>query len=215
MLDDDSTDGTADVVRAAAAGDPRLRVITGIRRPPGVLGKPHACAQLAARGAGEVLVYVDADVVLAPHAVAAAVALMRGPPPVDLFCPWPRQVAEGPAGRLVQPLLAWSWWTRCRCGRRALPRPSMAAANGQFLLVDAGALRRAGGWQAVAGEVLDDIGLARAVRAVRGPHRHRRRLDAGHLPDVRDGPRAARRATASRCGRRSAPAGGARRSRRR
>ncbi len=44
----------------------------------------------------------------------------------------------------------------------------MAAANGQFLLIEADALARAGGWQAVAGAVLDDIGMARAIRAAGG-----------------------------------------------
>ncbi|MEU0494095.1 glycosyltransferase family 2 protein [Mycobacterium sp. NPDC006124] len=169
VLDDGSTDGTADVVRAAAGPDPRVRVIAGTAPPGDALGKPHACAQLAAAARGETLVYVDADVVLAPHAVAAAVAVLRGPQPLDLLCPWPRQVATGPLGRLVQPLLAWSWSTTLplRLAERSA-RPSMAAANGQFLLVDAASLRRAGGWQSVSGAVLDDIGLARAVRSTGG-----------------------------------------------
>lgn len=169
VLDDRSGDGTAEVVRAAAGTDPRLRVLTGTPPPPGVLGKPHACAQLAAAARGEILVYVDADVVLAPRAVAAAVAVLRGPQPLDLLCPWPRQAATGLLGRLVQPLLAWSWLTTLplRIAERSL-RPSMAAANGQFLLVEAGVLADAGGWQTVSGAVLDDIGLARAIRAAGG-----------------------------------------------
>jgi GT2 family glycosyltransferase len=169
VLDDGSTDGTAGVVRAAAGGDARLRVLTGIDPPPGVLGKPHACAQLAAAARGAILVFVDADVVLSPHAVAAAVAVLREPPALDLLSPWPRQIAAGVAGRLVQPLLAWSWLTTLplRIAERS-SRPSMAVANGQFLVIDAGALGRAGGWPAVSGEVLDDIALARAVRAAGG-----------------------------------------------
>ena len=169
VLDDGSTDGTAQVVGAVAGADARLRVLTGTPPPPGALGKPHACAQLAAAAGGETLVYVDADVVLAPHAVAAAVAVLRGPRPLDLLCPWPRQMSAGLLGRLVQPLLAWSWLTTLplRVAERSA-RPSMAVANGQFLLVDAVALARAGGWQSVSGAVLDDIGLARAVRAAGG-----------------------------------------------
>ncbi len=169
VLDDGSTDGTADVVRAVAASDPRLSVLTGSPPPPGFLGKPHACAQLSAAARGEILVFVDADVVLAPHAVAAAVALLRGPRPLDLLSPWPRQVVAGWSGRLIQPLLAWSWLTTLplRVAERSR-RPSMAAANGQFLVIDAAALARTGGWRAVGGEVLDDIGMARAIRAAGG-----------------------------------------------
>lgn len=169
VLDDRSTDRTAEVVRAAAGSDPRLRILNGTAPPHEVLGKPHACAQLAAAARGEILVYVDADVVLAPRAVAAAVAMLRGPQPVDLLCPWPRQVTTGTLGRLVQPLLAWSWLTTLplRIAERS-GRPSMALANGQFLLVDDAVLARAGGWRTVSGAVLDDIGLARAIRAAGG-----------------------------------------------
>jgi hypothetical protein len=143
--------------------------LPGTPPPHAALGKPHACAQLAAAARGEILVYVDADVVLARRAVAAAVAVLRGPQPLDLLCPWPRQVATGLLGRLVQPLLAWSWLTTLplRLAERS-GRPSMVVANGQFLLVDAAALARAGGWQSVSGAVLDDIGLARALRAAGG-----------------------------------------------
>ncbi|ULP34613.1 glycosyltransferase [Mycolicibacterium rufum] len=165
VLDDGSTDGTADVVRRAAGDDPRLAILTGSATPPGWLGKPHACAQLTAAARGEILAFVDADVVLAPDAVAAVATLLRGPRALALVSAWPRQVAVGVLGRLVQPLLAWSWLTTVplRVAERSR-RTSMAVANGQFLVVDAAALARAGGWQAVAGEVLDDIGLARAVR---------------------------------------------------
>lgn len=169
VLDDGSTDGTAEAVRRAADDDPRLKILTGSPTPPGWLGKPHACAQLTAAARGEMLAFVDADVVLAPDAVAAAAALLRGPRALALVSAWPRQVAVGVLGRLVQPLLAWSWLTTLplRLAERSR-RPSMAVANGQFLMVDAAALARAGGWQAVAGEVLDDIALARAVRTAGG-----------------------------------------------
>jgi Glycosyl transferase family 2 len=168
VLDDGSTDGTADVVRAVTGADPRLRVLTGTPPRRGVPGKPHACAQLAAAARGAVLVFVDADVLLAPHAVAAAVAeLRRGR--LDVLSPWPRQVAEGTAPRLVQPLLQWSWMVSLPLRRaERSPRPALCAANGQFLVVDAGALARAGGFDAVAAAVLDDLAVARAVKRAGG-----------------------------------------------
>jgi hypothetical protein len=165
VLDDGSTDGTADVVRRVAGSDPRVRLVTGEPLPDGWWGKPWACAQLADTVPdADVLVFVDADVVLAPRAVASAVALLRWAG-LDLVSPYPRQVAGSAAERLVQPLLQWSWLTTLplRVAERS-PRPSLAAANGQLLVVDAGAYRRSGGHRAVRAEMLEDIGLLRAVK---------------------------------------------------
>jgi len=164
VLDDGSTDGTADVARRVAAGDPRVRLLAGPPLPPGWLGKPYACHQLAGAARGDVLVFADADVVLAPHAVAATVALLRWAA-LDLVSPYPRQIAETVAERMVQPLLQWSWMTFLPLRRAEnSPRPSLAAANGQLLAVDTAAYRAAGGHSAVRGEVLDDIALLRAMK---------------------------------------------------
>ncbi|MCU1693774.1 MAG: family 2 glycosyl transferase [Frankiales bacterium] len=162
VLDDGSTDGTAEVVRSLG-----VEPLTGAALPPGWLGKPHACWQLAARATGEVLVFVDADVVLAPHAVAATVALLDDAG-LDLVSPYPRQEAPG-ATRLVQPLLQWSWLTflPLRVAERS-PRESLSAANGQLLAVRRDAYDRAGGHAAVRDAVVEDVELLRAVKRAGG-----------------------------------------------
>lgn len=166
VLDDASTDRTSTVVTAAAAGDPRLTLVQGTEEPPpGWLGKPWACARLAGHARGTVLVFVDADVTLTPDAIASAVNTMRGNG-FDLISPYPRQEAHGLVPRLVQPLLEWSWLTTLPLGvAERSRRPSLSAANGQFLVVDAAAYRRIGGHAAVRGQVLEDIALMRAMKA--------------------------------------------------
>ncbi|MCW2598272.1 MAG: hypothetical protein JWM02_101 [Frankiales bacterium] len=169
VLDDGSTDGTADRVTAIAAGDARVVLLEGRPLPEGWLGKPHACQQLAdaASPASEVLVFVDADVVLAPHAVAATVATLLDTG-LDLVSPYPRQEAPG-ATRLVQPLLQWSWLTflPLRLAERS-SRPSLSAANGQLLAVRRSVYDRIGGHAAVRDQVLEDVALLRAVKRVGG-----------------------------------------------
>jgi hypothetical protein len=167
VLDDGSTDGTAEVARAAAAGDPRVRVLEGRPLPPGWLGKPHACQQLAEAAGGDVLVFVDADVRLAPGGLARTVALLDAAG-LDLASPYPRQLADGLGLRLLQPLLQWSWLTFLPLRLAERGPVSMTAANGQLLAVRVPAYRAAGGHGAVRTEVIEDLALARAVKAAGG-----------------------------------------------
>lgn len=173
VLDDCSTDGTRAAADAVALDDPRVLVRTGAPPPAGWLGKPWACTQ-AVRAAGEqhgaagVLAFVDADVRLEPAALVASVALLRGAG-LDLVSPYPRQEAHGLGERLVQPLLQWSWTSTLplRLAERS-PRPSLSAANGQLLVVDAACYDAVGGHGAVRGEVLEDVALVRVVKRAGG-----------------------------------------------
>ena len=165
VLDDGSSDNTLDVVRGIVGKDPRVRLLVGGPLPAGWLGKPHACQQLADAATGEALVFVDADVVLTPHAVAATVGMLAE---LDLASPYPRQSAPG-ATRLVQPLLQWSWLTflPLRLAEQSA-RPSLAAANGQLLAVRRRTYDLAGGHAGVRDQVVEDVALVRAVKAVGG-----------------------------------------------
>ncbi len=162
VLDDGSTDGTAEIARSAGA-----TAITGAPLPEGWLGKPFACQQLAdaADPSSTVLVFVDADVVLAAGAVGAAVGALGD---LDLVSPYPRQQMPG-ATRLVQPLQQWSWLTflPLRWAEASL-RTSLTAATGQFLVVRRAAYDRAGGHAAVRDQVAEDLALLRNVKRAGG-----------------------------------------------
>jgi glycosyltransferase involved in cell wall biosynthesis len=170
ILDDASTDGTYEAALDAIADDERFTVLRSAAHPaPGWTGKAAACARLAARTDAAALVFIDADVRLAPHAIAAAVTELRRRG-AGLVSAWPEQEAGSTAERLIQPLLAWSWASTLPVGpaNHSL-RPSTAVACGQFLAVDAEAYRAGGGHAAVAASATEDLDLARAIR--RAGHR--------------------------------------------
>ena len=166
VLDDRSSDGTAQVVRHHL-DDPRMRLVTSAGEPPpGWLGKTWACHQLAQQASGNVLVFVDADVVLDPGALArVASGLAAGD--LDAVSPYPRQVSVTWAERIVQPLLQWSWATLLPLrAAETSDRTSLVAANGQLLAITRSAYDACGGHEAIRGEVLDDVALFRALKRV-------------------------------------------------
>ncbi|MBU6245196.1 MAG: glycosyltransferase [Actinomycetales bacterium] len=182
VLDDGSTDETAMV--ASAFADPRLTVLVEADVPPpaGWLGKPWACMRLAERATGSALVFVDADVEVAPNGIAAAVQAMRAAD-LALVSPYPRQLADSPLERLVQPLVTWSWAATMPVGwAERSTRPSLSAANGQFLAVDATAYRAINGHASVGGEVLEDIAL---MRAIKRSGQHAATLDGSQIAQCR------------------------------
>ena len=172
VCDDHSTDATADAL-AAFAEDPRVRVISGADLPDGWLGKPWACQQLrAAAGNAQVLVFIDADVRLHPRAVASSIAALRKHN-LSLVSPFPRQLYRGFWLSLFQPMLQWSILAMLPLRIMELRArwkvfASLAAANGQFLVIDAGDYDRASGHESVRGEVVEDVMLARSIKAAGG-----------------------------------------------
>jgi len=165
VLNDGSTDRTREEIDAVT--DDRVQALhePDAPLPHGWLGKPWACARAADHATGSILVFVDADVELVPTALVSAIRALRSND-MDMVAPYPRQIATTALARLVQPLIPWSWATTVPLAwARKSQWPSMSAANGQFLVIDAEAYRAIGGHRAVATEVLEDIALMRAIRA--------------------------------------------------
>jgi chlorobactene glucosyltransferase len=165
LLDDQSSDGTAAVARRAAAGDTRLRIIDGQPLPPGWLGKNWACHQLSQAAAGDLLLFSDADVHWQPGGLGALIdgaARLEA----DMGTVWPTQQTVTWSERLVVPLMALAILGYLPIiAVHYLPWPAFAAANGQCLLFRRAAYERVGGHAAVAGEVVEDVVLARRIKA--------------------------------------------------
>lgn len=83
---------------------------------------------------------------------------------LQLASPYPRQLAHGAVERLAQPLVTWSAFTTLPMALARTGNPAISAAIGQFLVVDTAAYRDAGGHEAVAGEVVEDVEVLRALK---------------------------------------------------
>ena len=170
VLDDRSTDGTGEILARLAAEDSRLTVINGVELPEGWLGKPHALHRAQAHATGDWLLFLDADVVLAPlgprRLVGRTIALGA-------------QMASG-LGRLVVDSF-WERVVQTRMGSIIAggnplaevndPEHERALANGQCILFSRAAYDQMGGHEAIKSSVLDDVDLAKRAKALGVPYR--------------------------------------------
>jgi hypothetical protein len=175
VVDDASTDDTAARVLAAARDDHRIRLHTAPPLPPGWAGKMHACAEGARHARGDILLFLDCDVRVEPHAVAAMAGSVHRSG-VALASFFPRQHTPTFGEALLIPLIhvVLMGWLPIWLARR-FRHPAFGAGCGQAIAVDAAAYRQAGGHRAIAGSWHDGLHLPRAFRR------------AGLATDIHDG----------------------------
>ncbi|MEI6161364.1 MAG: glycosyltransferase family A protein, partial [Roseococcus sp.] len=175
VMDDGSTDDTAQIVARYAARDARVRLVQAPSLPPGWTGKVHACARLAEAATGTHFLFIDADVRLAPHA-AAAIAAHSAANNIAMVSGVPRQIIKGLGEGLTVPFINFLLICYLPFGGRAIQRkPSLAAACGQLILVERRAYVGIGGHAAIKGVLHDGIALARRFR------------EKGHDTEIVDG----------------------------
>jgi len=163
LLDDNSEDQTLELLQRFTQADSRFTVIKGAVLKDKWIGKTWALQQLFEEAKEEILVSIDADVRLGNDAINKAVTAMNDAR-LDFVSPYPRQIAQRFAERLIQPLLQWSWLTTVPLRyAEASGQQSMAVANGQFFVVRRSALAAIGGYQSVKHAVIDDVFLAREL----------------------------------------------------
>ena len=182
-IDDRSADGTGEALDRLAAETPRLESIHikpgGL--PPGWLGKSHALHVGAERATGDWLLLVDSDVTLQPDALRRALALALARE-YDALTILTRLETSGFWDALLLPVLAASWASIFAVSLTNDDRRSTAAANGQFFLIRAAAYRDVGGHAAVRDRIVEDVELARKLKAA---GRRVRFFSGAHLASTR------------------------------
>ena len=164
VLDDSSTDRTAEIVRAAALQDPRLRLETAPPLPAGWNGKQHACWVLASLAKYDVFCYLDADVRLGPDALQKMLTELH-PDSTGMVTGFPRQETKTFLESLLLPIIHFillgflpfpgERWTR---------RAGFAAGCGQFMMVRRAAYVATGGHSAIRTSMHDGLLLPQLFR---------------------------------------------------
>jgi len=164
VLDDHSEDDTFQRAEEIARTTEKVTLVRGKPLPLGWLGKNWACFQLAQYARGEVYLFIDADVHLSNRALEAALHTMYRHQVVMLSC-FPTQKIGGTGAWLVVPLMNWLLLSFLPLRLvTASSYPSLAAANGQFILCDKKPYDKIGGHEAVADQVVEDMELARRLK---------------------------------------------------
>lgn len=164
VMDDGSTDGTAEIVRRYAARDGRVRLLAAPPLPEGWSGKMHACMALAAAARGSHFLFIDADVRLGPQA-AAALAGHAAKHRLALVSGVPRQRILTLGEGLTVPMINLLLIGYLPGGGRAFTRHAgLAAGCGQMMLFERQAYEAVGGHGAVRATLHDGLTLTRLLR---------------------------------------------------
>jgi glycosyltransferase involved in cell wall biosynthesis len=167
IVDDQSEDRTREIVEGLEAEVPLLRVLHVDSLPQGWLGKTYALSVAAREATGDWLLFTDADTEHMPGSLAALLELaqLEG---ADLLSLSPGQITPTWWEKAVIPLVYVNLARLYRFEEVSDPRSAAAAANGQYLLIRREAYARVGGHQAIRNEILEDVELAKRVKAAGG-----------------------------------------------
>ena len=168
VVDDMSTDSTADMAQECAKQMDQLNRFTLIQAGPRPanerwVGKNWACSKAMEQMKSSWVLFIDADVELRPTALRRAL-VQAIDERADLFSVAPRLVCTCLAEWMVQPIMASLLGLGFPIVEANDPSSDVAFAAGPFMLFRRSAYDAIGGHRALAGEVVEDLALARTIK---------------------------------------------------
>jgi len=167
VVDDQSEDGTPRILEQLGREIPALRPVRIEFLPPGWIGKNYALHVGAEQATGEWLLFTDADTRHQPGSLAAMIERAKEEN-ADLLSLSPGQEARTWWEKSVIPLVYVEAAKLYPYEEVSRPDSPEAAANGQYILIRREVYERVGGHEALRNEVLEDVALARRVKASGG-----------------------------------------------
>lgn len=164
VVDSRSTDGTRELVLAAAQRDPRIQLLTDDPLPDGWVGKVWALETGLRHARGEWVLGIDADTVPSPGLVGAVIAAIERDG-YDVASFSPRFEGQSAGERFVQPAMLVTLVYRCGAAGAKQPPPDRVLANGQCFIARRALLEQHGGYAPARASFSDDVTLARHLAA--------------------------------------------------
>jgi hypothetical protein len=164
VVNDRSTDRTAEILKRMAAADNRLRVITVEHLPAGWLGKNNALQHGASEASGELLIFADADIVMEPSVFSRAVAYTLEHR-IDHLAVAPRVEMKGFLLNAFVGTFALLFSMAIKPWKAKDPASSKHIGIGAFNLVRSSTYRQIGGHSPIAMRPDDDIKLGKLIKS--------------------------------------------------
>jgi hopene-associated glycosyltransferase HpnB len=164
VVDDQSDDATPAVLEKLKSEHANLIVVRAADRPAGWCGKPWAVTQGVAHANTDLTLFTDADILFHPLALRQAVRLMQAGN-YDCVSLFPHLILESKLERLGLAGLVTVLMLMFPTGLVNRPKSSMAMAAGGFILVRRLAYERIGGHESVKSQIIEDVNLARKLKA--------------------------------------------------
>jgi len=165
VVNDRSTDATAEIVSQYAAQHSYIRLLDAPPLPDGWTGKSHGCQHGADAARGEWLAFIDADTYVKPALIESAIAY-AAPLRVELLSLIPFQIVASFQERISLPSIFLGFASVIDFHRVNDPNDSQAVANGQFLLFSRSGYQRIGGHHAIRQMLSDDLAFAHRAKAM-------------------------------------------------
>ena len=161
VVDDHSADRTREIAESFSSNT--MRVLEADPLPPGWTGKNNAVTTGARAARGEWLLFTDADTVHLPGSLAGALAEAQANS-AGMLSYSPEQITVTFWEMATLPVVFAELARQYPPAKVSDPNSPIAAANGQYILIKRDAYDAVGGHAAIAGEILEDVALARAVK---------------------------------------------------
>jgi glycosyltransferase involved in cell wall biosynthesis len=171
VVNDASTDKTREIAAQAAADHEGVIVLDApsldLSSRGGFTGKNNACWAGAQAARGKCLLFTDADTIHETNDISRSLREAERHK-VALLSYSPRQIVTGFWQHAVMPLIFSELASVYPSKEVNDPVRSLAAANGQFIMVERNAYFDVGGHRAIGKDILEDVALARNIKRV--PH---------------------------------------------